>query len=60
MTSLMILWSTGVILTCIAALLDLSASRETRSRTNRLSNGIALTLLLIGGAANICLLAGWL
>jgi len=56
----MILWSTGVILTCIAALLDLSASRETRSRTNRLSNGIALTLLLIGGAANICLLAGWL
>ena len=60
MAPLMIVWSIGVMFTCGAALVDLTTTLGTRSRVNSVSSGIALTLLLFGAVANICVLAGWL
>jgi hypothetical protein len=60
MAHVQILWSLGVMITSFAALFDLTISNEKRPRAYRVSSGIALTLILVGAATNICVLAGWL
>jgi hypothetical protein len=60
MAHVQILWSLGVMITSMAALFDLTSTSEKRPRVYTISSGIALALILVGAATNICVLAGWL